>query len=179
LIRIIQNLRIWHFLRFSRQFLRRKEQWLGCSVSSLSKPPRNVSSTWLLHTGLIQAVSPLTSPIHAHQISKTYGPVFTIYLGPRRFVVLCGYKALKEALVDQAEEFSGRGRLAIFHNLIKGIGECVPVWGNVDMWTSGLTSLFLPSPTQLALKMVQCPLATCLSTTPFILSSPWFITIPL
>ncbi|XP_020009748.2 cytochrome P450 2A5-like [Castor canadensis] len=56
------------------------------------------------------------------KISKTYGPVFTIYLGPRRFVVLCGYKALKEALVDQAEEFSGRGRLAIFHNLIKGIG---------------------------------------------------------
>uniref|UniRef100_A0A8D2L772 Uncharacterized protein n=1 Tax=Varanus komodoensis TaxID=61221 RepID=A0A8D2L772_VARKO len=43
------------------------------------------------------------------QIGEKYGPVFMIHLGPRRVVVLCGYDAVKEALVDQAEEFSGRG----------------------------------------------------------------------
>uniref|UniRef100_A0A8C5SNC3 Uncharacterized protein n=1 Tax=Laticauda laticaudata TaxID=8630 RepID=A0A8C5SNC3_LATLA len=43
-----------------------------------------------------------------------YGPVFTVFLGLQRVVVLCGYQAVKEALVDQAEEFSGRGQLPAF-----------------------------------------------------------------
>uniref|UniRef100_A0A8C0JH70 Uncharacterized protein n=1 Tax=Chelonoidis abingdonii TaxID=106734 RepID=A0A8C0JH70_CHEAB len=43
------------------------------------------------------------------KISERYGPVYTLHLGSRRVVVLCGYQAVKEALVDQAEEFSGRG----------------------------------------------------------------------
>nr|XP_025865700.1 cytochrome P450 2A13-like [Vulpes vulpes] len=56
------------------------------------------------------------------KISKRYGQVFTIHLGPRRVVVLCGYEAVKEALVDQAEEFSGRGAQATFDTLFKGYG---------------------------------------------------------
>ncbi|KAM4825757.1 cytochrome P450 2A3 isoform 2-T2 [Thomomys bottae] len=51
-----------------------------------------------------------------------YGPVFTVYLGPRRVVVLCGQEAVKEALVDQADEFSGRGEQATFDWLFKGYG---------------------------------------------------------
>ncbi|KAG6926299.1 cytochrome P450 family 2 subfamily A member 6, partial [Chelydra serpentina] len=35
------------------------------------------------------------------KLSGRYGPVYTLHLGPRRVVVLCGYKAVKEALVDQ------------------------------------------------------------------------------
>uniref|UniRef100_A0A8C8SK13 Uncharacterized protein n=1 Tax=Pelusios castaneus TaxID=367368 RepID=A0A8C8SK13_9SAUR len=46
------------------------------------------------------------------ELRDKYGPVFTVHLGPRRVVVLCGHEAVKEALVDQAEEFSGRGELA-------------------------------------------------------------------
>uniref|UniRef100_A0A8C5QUR1 Cytochrome P450 n=1 Tax=Leptobrachium leishanense TaxID=445787 RepID=A0A8C5QUR1_9ANUR len=42
-------------------------------------------------------------------LSKTYGPMYTFYLGSRPTVVLCGYQVLKEALIDYAEEFSGRG----------------------------------------------------------------------
>uniref|UniRef100_A0A8D0Q834 Cytochrome P450 n=1 Tax=Sus scrofa TaxID=9823 RepID=A0A8D0Q834_PIG len=57
------------------------------------------------------------------KISQRYGPVFTVHLGPRRIVVLCGYDAVKEALVDQAEEFSGRGEQATFDWLFKGYGE--------------------------------------------------------
>ncbi|XP_006745527.2 cytochrome P450 2A13-like [Leptonychotes weddellii] len=56
------------------------------------------------------------------KISERYGPVFTVHLGPRRIVVLCGHEAVKEALVDQAEEFSGRGEQAIFNWLFKGYG---------------------------------------------------------
>uniref|UniRef100_A0A8C9KF98 Cytochrome P450 n=1 Tax=Panthera tigris altaica TaxID=74533 RepID=A0A8C9KF98_PANTA len=56
------------------------------------------------------------------KISERYGPVFTVHLGPRRIVVLCGHEAVKEALVDQAEEFSGRGGQATFDWLFKGYG---------------------------------------------------------
>ncbi|XP_058386946.1 cytochrome P450 2A13-like isoform X1 [Diceros bicornis minor] len=62
------------------------------------------------------------------KISKRYGPVFTIHLGPRRVVVLCGYEAVKEALVDQAEEFSGRGEQATFDWLFKGYGVAFSQW---------------------------------------------------
>ncbi|XP_006871578.1 PREDICTED: cytochrome P450 2A13-like [Chrysochloris asiatica] len=64
----------------------------------------------------------LTTPINLHQLKERYGSVFTVYLGHRRIVVLCGYDAIKEALVDQAEEFSGRGELATFDWLFKGYG---------------------------------------------------------
>ncbi|KAL1769051.1 cytochrome P450 2A15 [Sigmodon hispidus] len=56
------------------------------------------------------------------ELSKQYGPVFTIHLGPRPVVVLYGYDAVKEALVDQAEEFSGRGEQATYNTLFKGYG---------------------------------------------------------
>ncbi|XP_055475386.1 cytochrome P450 2A1 isoform X1 [Psammomys obesus] len=56
------------------------------------------------------------------ELSEHYGPVFTIHLGPRRVVVLYGYDAVKEALVDQAEEFSGRGEQATYNTLFKGYG---------------------------------------------------------
>uniref|UniRef100_A0A670IR00 Cytochrome P450 2A13-like n=1 Tax=Podarcis muralis TaxID=64176 RepID=A0A670IR00_PODMU len=56
------------------------------------------------------------------KIREKYGPVFTIHLGPRRVVVLCGYDAVKEALVDQAEEFGGRGKQATFDWLFQGYG---------------------------------------------------------
>ncbi|EHB18324.1 Cytochrome P450 2A3 [Heterocephalus glaber] len=56
------------------------------------------------------------------KISKHYGPVFTIYMGLRRVVVLCGYDIIKEALVDQAEEFNGRGEQATFNSFFNGYG---------------------------------------------------------
>uniref|UniRef100_A0A673VS21 Uncharacterized protein n=1 Tax=Suricata suricatta TaxID=37032 RepID=A0A673VS21_SURSU len=55
------------------------------------------------------------------KISERYGPVFTVHLGTRRIVVLCGHEAVKEALVDQAEEFSGRGEQATFDWLFQGL----------------------------------------------------------
>ncbi|XP_010612747.1 cytochrome P450 2A3 isoform X1 [Fukomys damarensis] len=56
------------------------------------------------------------------KISKHYGPVFTIHLGTRWIVVLCGYDAVKEALLDQAEDFSGRGEQATLNWISESYG---------------------------------------------------------
>uniref|UniRef100_A0A671X3S2 Uncharacterized protein n=1 Tax=Sparus aurata TaxID=8175 RepID=A0A671X3S2_SPAAU len=65
------------------------------------------------------------------ELSKKYGSVFTVYLGPQKVVVLAGYKAVKEALVNNAEEFGDRDYLPIAHELNKGHGV---LWSNGDSW---------------------------------------------
>ncbi|XP_004441671.1 PREDICTED: cytochrome P450 2S1 [Ceratotherium simum simum] len=66
------------------------------------------------------------------RLSKKYGPVFTVYLGPwRRVVVLVGHKAVREALGDQAEEFSGRGTLATLDGTFDGHGV---FFSNGERW---------------------------------------------
>ncbi|XP_012515169.1 PREDICTED: cytochrome P450 2C9-like isoform X2 [Propithecus coquereli] len=54
--------------------------------------------------------------------SKVYGPVFTLYFGMKPMVVLHGYEAVKEALIDHGEEFSGRGFFPITERASKGHG---------------------------------------------------------
>lgn len=43
-------------------------------------------------------------------------------------MVLCGYKALRDALVLQADAFSGRGAMAVFERFTHGNGEAQGVW---------------------------------------------------
>ncbi|KAM9701565.1 cytochrome P450 2C18-like isoform 3-T3 [Dama dama] len=57
-----------------------------------------------------------------NNLSKVYGPVFTLYFGMKPMVVLHGYEAVKEALIDLGEEFSGRGRLPVNEKVRKGHG---------------------------------------------------------
>ncbi|TFJ96346.1 aspartate--tRNA(Asp/Asn) ligase [Platysternon megacephalum] len=57
------------------------------------------------------------------KLSETYGPIYTFYLGSRPCVVLSGYKVLKEALIDKAEEFSGRGDFPAVQMWSHGNGE--------------------------------------------------------
>ncbi|XP_029139547.1 cytochrome P450 2G1-like isoform X11 [Protobothrops mucrosquamatus] len=64
-------------------------------------------------------------------LREKYGPVFTVYLGPRRVVVLCGHDTVKEALVDQAEEFSGRGEIASIDRNFNGFGVAL---ANGERW---------------------------------------------
>ncbi|XP_054061815.1 cytochrome P450 2H1-like [Rissa tridactyla] len=70
-------------------------------------------------------------PESLKKLSKKYGPVFTIYLGPQKVVVLHGYDVVKEALVDQADVFSGRGKLPLFKKLFQGTGI---VTSNGETW---------------------------------------------
>ncbi|XP_072464294.1 cytochrome P450 2B4-like isoform X2 [Notamacropus eugenii] len=60
-----------------------------------------------------------------------YGDVFTIFLGSRPVVVLCGTEAVKEALVEKAEEFSGRAPVTIVDSVFQGLGV---VFANGDTW---------------------------------------------
>ncbi|KAG9465639.1 hypothetical protein GDO78_017972 [Eleutherodactylus coqui] len=66
-----------------------------------------------------------------HQLSKKYGPVYTITLGVEEAVVLCGYDAVKDALVNHADEFSGRPKVPIFHDITKGYGV---IFAHNDNW---------------------------------------------
>ncbi|XP_012621933.1 cytochrome P450 2C19-like isoform X1 [Microcebus murinus] len=63
--------------------------------------------------------------------SKVYGPVFTVYFGMKPAVVLHGYEAVKEALIDHGEEFSGRGLLPISERTSKGLGI---IFSNGNRW---------------------------------------------
>nr|XP_020477809.1 cytochrome P450 2K1-like isoform X1 [Monopterus albus] len=56
------------------------------------------------------------------ELSKKYGSVFTVYFGTNKVVVLAGYKTVKEALVNYAEEFGDREVSPIFHDISQGHG---------------------------------------------------------
>ncbi|XP_047409912.1 cytochrome P450 2C19-like [Sciurus carolinensis] len=64
-------------------------------------------------------------------LSKVYGPVFTLYLGMRPIVVLHGYEAVKEALVDIGEEFAGRDSIPIIKRSKRNLGI---VFSNGKTW---------------------------------------------
>ncbi|XP_052028283.1 cytochrome P450 2C50-like isoform X3 [Apodemus sylvaticus] len=62
-------------------------------------------------------------------LSKVYGPVYTLYLGRKPTVVLHGYEAVKEALVDHGEIFAGRGSFPVLERATKGMGSpCDPTF---------------------------------------------------
>ncbi|XP_040848355.1 cytochrome P450 2C19-like isoform X3 [Ochotona curzoniae] len=56
------------------------------------------------------------------KLSKAYGPVFTLYFGTKPTVILHGYEAVKEALVDLGEEFAGRGSFPVPERTNKRLG---------------------------------------------------------
>ncbi|XP_006147720.1 cytochrome P450 2C3 isoform X1 [Tupaia chinensis] len=64
-------------------------------------------------------------------LAKEYGPVFTVYLGMKPTVVLHGYEAIKEGLIDRGEEFSGRGAFPVIDRIFNGLGI---VLSNGETW---------------------------------------------
>ncbi|XP_068106959.1 cytochrome P450 2B4-like [Hyperolius riggenbachi] len=65
------------------------------------------------------------------KLAKSHGDVFTVYLGRTPIVVLHGYDAVKEALVDNADVFSNRGTNAIAKHVFKGYGV---ILSNGERW---------------------------------------------
>ncbi|XP_063351795.1 cytochrome P450 2K1-like isoform X2 [Pelmatolapia mariae] len=65
------------------------------------------------------------------ELFKKYGSVFTVYLGPKKVVVLAGYRTVKEALVDCDEVFGERQPLHIADEFSQGHGL---FWSNGDSW---------------------------------------------
>ncbi|XP_033014441.1 cytochrome P450 2G1-like isoform X1 [Lacerta agilis] len=106
--------------------------------------PRNLPPgppSWPLLGSLLHLKGP--SLLHSLlKLREQHGDVFTIYLGSQRAVVLCGYKTVKAALVDQAEEFGARAKLSIVEKTSKGYGIA---FSNGETWRQlrrfALTSL--------------------------------------
>ncbi|XP_032443874.1 cytochrome P450 2K1-like [Xiphophorus hellerii] len=65
------------------------------------------------------------------ELSKKYGSVFTIYLGPKKVVVLAGYRTVREALINCADEFGEREIGPIFDEINKGHGI---LFSNGETW---------------------------------------------
>ncbi|XP_053565541.1 cytochrome P450 2C5-like [Bombina bombina] len=91
-------------------------------------PPGPMPLPFIGHLHLINKYEPFKTFM---ELSEKYGPVFSIQLGTKRFVVLCGYEALKEALVNNADEFSWRGEMPIFDEVAKGHGV---IFANGENW---------------------------------------------
>ncbi|KAK7801152.1 hypothetical protein U0070_007066, partial [Myodes glareolus] len=64
-------------------------------------------------------------------LREKYGDVFTVHLGPKPVVMLYGAEAIREALVDQAEAFSGRGTIAVVQPIFKDYGV---IFANGERW---------------------------------------------
>ncbi|KAG8580002.1 hypothetical protein GDO81_007074 [Engystomops pustulosus] len=56
------------------------------------------------------------------KFAEKYGSVFTLRIGAQEMVVLSGYETVKDALVNYAEEFSGRPCWPAFEEIRKGHG---------------------------------------------------------
>ncbi|XP_045066855.1 cytochrome P450 2K1-like [Coregonus clupeaformis] len=74
----------------------------------------------------------LKKPYHTLcELSKKYGSVFTVHFGPKKVVVLAGYKTVKQALVNQAEEFGNRDIPRMSRDINEGHGI---LFANGDSW---------------------------------------------
>ncbi|XP_068105616.1 cytochrome P450 2G1-like isoform X4 [Hyperolius riggenbachi] len=62
---------------------------------------------------------------------KQFGPVYTLYFGSKPVIVICGYEAFKEALVDQNDVFGARGETPALDSFTKGRGI---VFSNGERW---------------------------------------------
>ncbi|XP_040204205.1 cytochrome P450 2C31-like isoform X3 [Rana temporaria] len=58
-----------------------------------------------------------------HELAEKYGSVFSLQLGTQKMVVLHGYETVKDALLNHAEEFSGRPHVPVFQDIAKEHGE--------------------------------------------------------
>ncbi|XP_075067302.1 cytochrome P450 2F2-like [Mixophyes fleayi] len=54
------------------------------------------------------------------ELSKKYGPIFTIWKLTDPVVVLCGYDVVKDALLNHGEEFSGRPHSEVMNKFAEG-----------------------------------------------------------
>ncbi|XP_073497625.1 cytochrome P450 2C19-like isoform X1 [Phyllobates terribilis] len=55
-----------------------------------------------------------------NKLSEKYGPVYTLHMGMDPVVVLCSPDAVKEALIDNAEDFGARGHMPLMDRITSG-----------------------------------------------------------
>ncbi|XP_061740847.1 cytochrome P450 2K1-like isoform X2 [Nerophis ophidion] len=108
--------------------------WLGLLAGLLAV--YLLYSSWTFQDELKRPPGPRRLPLlgNLHQLdlnwldkslfdlSKRYGPVFTVYLGLKKVVVLAGCKTVRQALINHADEFGEREINPLFHDFTKGHG---------------------------------------------------------
>ncbi|NXX56674.1 CP2K6 protein, partial [Scopus umbretta] len=97
--------------------LKRQYVWKNQARENFPPGPRSLPIIGNLH--IMDLKRPYLTMI---ELSKTYGPVFSIQMGLRKMVVLTGYNTVKEALVNQADAFAGRPKIRIIEDIGKGKG---------------------------------------------------------
>ncbi|NXG67233.1 CP2CL protein, partial [Hemiprocne comata] len=81
--------------------------------------------------GNVPQVKPKNLSKTLQKLSEEYGPVFTVHLGSDPVVVLHGYDAVKEALIDRADEFAARGHMPVGDRANNGLGI---IFSNNNEW---------------------------------------------
>ncbi|XP_073530060.1 cytochrome P450 2K1-like [Phyllobates terribilis] len=102
--------------------------FFGCKKNAYNLPPGPRPLPVIGNLHILDMKRPHTT---MHQLSKKYGPVYTLQLGVEKVVVICGYEAVKDALVNHADEFSGRPKVALLDEMFKGHGI---IFASNDNW---------------------------------------------
>nr|XP_060622706.1 cytochrome P450 2J5-like [Anolis sagrei ordinatus] len=112
-------LQITELLMFSILFLLMvhflKQQWARNKFPPGPTPLPIIGNLWQLDFSLKRE--------SLAQLTKSYGNIYTLWLGTSPLVVLNGYKAVREGLVTCSEELSARALTPLFLNLMgeKGV----------------------------------------------------------
>lgn len=76
--------------------------------------------------------SPLSPQDGLKELSKVYGDIFSIFVGPQLMVVLTGYDVVRDALSNHAEVFSDRPEISLVTIITKRKGIVFAPYG--PMW---------------------------------------------
>ncbi|XP_050625276.1 cytochrome P450 2G1-like [Macaca thibetana thibetana] len=76
-------------------------------------------------------ISPSSCVFLHSKLREKYGSLFTVYMGLWPVVVLCGHEAVKEALIDQTDEFNGHGEWTSIEQNFQGHGVAL---ANGERW---------------------------------------------
>ncbi|XP_053246741.1 cytochrome P450 2J2-like isoform X2 [Podarcis raffonei] len=64
-------------------------------------------------------------------MAKQYGNIYTLWAGYQPFIILSGFQAVKEALIDHSEEFEDRPQTPFLMTMAKGKGN---IFSNGHTW---------------------------------------------
>ncbi|XP_075175298.1 cytochrome P450 2K4-like [Anomaloglossus baeobatrachus] len=105
--------------------------WInGIKKSTAKMPPGPMPLPVIGNLNLVDLKRPYESLM---QLSEKYGEIFTLHFGPKRMVILAGYKVIKEALVTRADDFGERASSPIFDLLFTQHGI---IFNNGESWKS-------------------------------------------